>query len=141
MRLVRKIRSFSGCFKKFWNGKFSIGLSQLFKNLKSDFALSAKCFFLTWVSFLFIDFPSVLFYLEIFVIMCRISGKWHDSSTVTGRIIQQSQADFSLFCAGTFLQQWRSLLKNRAMYQEYGTWSKEYSTWSNIWYIFCNSFP
>ena len=64
---------------------------------------------------------------------------WHDSSTVTGIILQQSPARFfnsgwhdsstvtgkifSFFYAGRILQQWSSLLKNRAMYQEYDTWS------------------
>ena len=51
------------------------------------------------------------------------NSHWYNSSTVTGRIIQQSRADFSFFYAGRNLQQWRSPLKNRAMYQEYGTWS------------------
>ena len=65
---------------------------------------------------------------------------WHDCSTVTGRVIQQwltglfisrwhhcSTATgkiFSFFYAGRILQQWCSLLKNRAMYQEYDVWSK-----------------
>ena len=64
---------------------------------------------------------------------------WHDSSTVTGIILQQSPARFfnsgwhdsstvtgnifSFFYAGRIPQQWSSLLKNRAMYQEYATWS------------------
>ena len=51
------------------------------------------------------------------------NSHWYNSSTVTGRIIQQSRADFSFFYAGRILQQWRSLLKNRAMYQEFGRWS------------------
>ena len=56
----------------------------------------------------------------------------HDCSTVTGTILHQSLARFfhshgkifSFFYAGRIVQQWRSLLKNRAMYQEYGTWSE-----------------
>ena len=49
------------------------------------------------------------------------NSHWYNSSTVTGRIIPPSRADFSFFYAGRILQQWRSLLKNRAMYQEYDT--------------------
>ena len=66
-----------------------------------------------------------------------LNSGWHDSSTVTGIILQQSLARllnrgchdslavtdkiFSFFYADRILQQWRSLLKNRAMYQEYDT--------------------
>ena len=56
---------------------------------------------------------------------------WYDCSTVTGTIVQQSLArffnshgqDFCFFYAGRILQQWCSLLKNRALHQEYDTWS------------------
>ena len=59
------------------------------------------------------------------------NSHWHDSSTVTGAILQQSLAGlfnshkqiFSFFYAGRILQQWSTLLKNRATYQKYGTWS------------------
>ena len=67
------------------------------------------------------------------------NSHWHDCSTVTGMIVQQSLArlfncywyDSSTITAKTFffytgriLQQWYSLLKNRAMYQEYDIWSQ-----------------
>ena len=45
------------------------------------------------------------------------NSRWHHCSTATGKI-------FSFFYAGRILQQWCSLLKNRAMYQEYDVWSK-----------------
>ena len=59
------------------------------------------------------------------------NSHWQDYSTVAGMILQQSLARlinshgqiFLFFYAGRILQQWRSLLKNRAMSQEYGTWS------------------
>ena len=66
---------------------------------------------------------------------------WHDCSTVVGMIVQQSLAwlfnsywhdsstvkeSIFFFFAGRILQQWCSLLKNRAMYQEYDTWSIVY---------------
>ena len=67
------------------------------------------------------------------------NSHWHNSSTVTGTILQQSLARFfnsgwhgssrvtgkifSFFYAGSIVQQWRSLLRNPAMYQEYDTWS------------------
>ena len=70
-----------------------------------------------------------------------INSGWHDSSTVTGIILQQSPARFfnsgwhdsstvtgkifSFFYAGRILQQRCSLLKNRAMYQEYDTCSDD----------------
>ena len=50
-----------------------------------------------------------------------------DSSTVASLILQQSLARLYtvkiifLFCADTILQQWYSLLKNHAVYQEYDT--------------------
>ena len=47
---------------------------------------------------------------------------WHDSSTVTGKIF---------FCADRILQQWCSLLKNGAMYQEYDIWFHFYSPWKH----------
>ena len=51
---------------------------------------------------------------------------WHDSSTMAGTILQQSRSRFfSFFYAGRILEQRCSLLKNRAMYQEYDTWSNE----------------
>ena len=69
------------------------------------------------------------------------NSHWHNSSTVPGTIVQQWLARFfnsdwhdsstftvkifSFFYAGRILQQWCSLLKNRAMYQEYDTWSLE----------------
>ena len=61
-----------------------------------------------------------------------LNSHWHNGSTVTGTILHQSLARlfhchgqiFSFFYAGRILQQWRSLLKNRAMYQKYGTWSE-----------------
>ena len=60
-----------------------------------------------------------------------LNSHWYDSSTVTGTILQQSLAGlfnshkqiFSFFYAGRILQQWSTLLKNRATYQKYGTWS------------------
>ena len=67
------------------------------------------------------------------------NSHWHNSSTVTGTIVQQSLARFfnsgwhdsstvtgkifSFFYAGRIPQQWSSLLKNCAMYQEHDTWS------------------
>ena len=50
---------------------------------------------------------------------------WHDCSSVTGKI-------FSFFYAGRILQQWSSLLKNRAMCQEYDTWSQLLCYWQMI---------
>ena len=56
----------------------------------------------------------------------------HNSSTGTDTILQQwlgrffnshGQGFFFFFYAGRTLQQWCSLLKNRAMHQEYDTWS------------------
>ena len=47
---------------------------------------------------------------------------WHDSSTVTGKIF---------FCADRILQQWCSLLKNGAMYQEYDIWFHFYPPWKH----------
>ena len=68
------------------------------------------------------------------------NSHWQDYSTVAGRIIHQSLAPLfnshwhhcstatgkisSFFYAGRILQQWCSLLKNRAMYQEYDVRSK-----------------
>ena len=49
------------------------------------------------------------------------NSHWHDFLTVTGTILQQLRARF--FYAGRILQQWCSLSKNPAMYQEYDTWS------------------
>ena len=46
------------------------------------------------------------------------NSHWHDYSTVAGKI-------FSFFYAGRILQQRCSLLKNRAMYQEYDTCSDD----------------
>ena len=66
------------------------------------------------------------------------NSHWHDCSTCTGMIVQQSLAQLFNSCwhnsstvtgkilffyAGRILQQWFSLLKNCAMYQEYDTWS------------------
>ena len=45
------------------------------------------------------------------------NSHWHHCSTATGKI-------FSFFYAGRILQQWCSLLTNRAMYQEHDVWSK-----------------
>ena len=56
------------------------------------------------------------------------NSHWHDSSTVTGTILQQWQSRsrfFPFFYASIILEQGCSLLKNRAMYQEYDTWSNE----------------
>ena len=59
-------------------------------------------------------------------ILC-FSIRLQDSSTVAGLILQQSLARLYtvkiifLFCADTILQQWYSLLKNHAVYQEYDT--------------------
>ena len=58
------------------------------------------------------------------------NSHWHDCSTVTGTIMQVWLAwffnshgqEFSFFYAGRILQQWCSLLTNRAMCQEYDTW-------------------
>ena len=77
------------------------------------------------------------------------NSQWHDSSRVTGTILQQSLERFfnrcwhnsltvagkifSFFYAGRILQQWCSLLKNRAMYQEYDTWPR-FGIQSLIWY-------
>ena len=77
------------------------------------------------------------------------NSPWHDYSTVTGIINQQSLARFfhrglndssivtgkifSFFYASSILQQCCSLLKNRAMYQEY-------NTWSGYWYMTCKVF-
>ena len=68
---------------------------------------------------------------------------WHDCSTVAGRIVQQSLArlfncywhDSStvtakisfFFFAGRILQKRCSLLKNRAMHQEYDAWSADFA--------------
>ena len=70
------------------------------------------------------------------------NSDWHDCSTVTGIILQQllarlfnsqGQDFFSFFYAGRILQQWCSLLKNRAMYQECETWS--ITLMQNGWYF------
>ena len=53
------------------------------------------------------------------------SSGWHDSLTVTGKIL-------SFFYDCRILQQWCSLLKNRAMYQQYDIWSTKPYLKSNI---------
>ena len=53
-----------------------------------------------------------------------LNSDWHDSSTVTGRILQQSWGRFFLFSMlAEFFNSQDHVLKNRAMHQEYDTWS------------------
>ena len=59
---------------------------------------------------------------------------WHDSSAVPGKI-------FSFFYPGRIPQQWCSLLKNRAMYQEYDTWSSSYYIHSLFHVFLISIFP
>ena len=87
-----------------------------------------------------------------------LNGHWHNSSTVTGTILQQSLARFfnsgwhdysavtgeifSFFYAGRIFQQWCSLLKHRAMWQEYDTLSENFISQiisQNFWKIRSNS--
>ena len=54
------------------------------------------------------------------------NSHWHNSSTVTSTIVEQPLAGlFSSQGQSFFFLCWRSLLKNLAMYQEYGTWFKK----------------
>ena len=56
------------------------------------------------------------------------NSRWHDCSTVTGTIVQQSRAIFFFSMLVEFFNsdvkhQHSSTLKNRAIYQEYDIWS------------------
>ena len=63
-----------------------------------------------------------------------LNSRWQDCSTVAGTIVQLLLARFFngngqdfFFYAGRILQKWCSLLKNRAMHQEYDAWSADFA--------------
>ena len=67
---------------------------------------------------------------------------WHDCSTATGSILQQSLARFFIFSMlAEFFNSDTSLLKNRAMYQEYDTWSNSYYIHSLFHVFLISIFP
>ena len=85
------------------------------------------------------------------------NSRWHDSSIATGIILQQSLArsfnndwhdsstvtvKICFFYTGRILQQCCSLLKNRAMYQKYDTWSSTIKLifgGKREFYLFCDN--